>query len=104
MEKSSRADADHSLPRLCDRCLVELVDGRGEYYEINIDARVDASPPILDSPAISREEMDRQWGETIRDLESISQVDAENQVFCKRKIVLCASCFHVWIENPAGDM
>ncbi|MEO1615360.1 MAG: hypothetical protein AAFV88_05895 [Planctomycetota bacterium] len=97
-------DFSNELPSLCDRCLIELVAGRGEYYEIDIDARVDASPPILDSPPISREELDRQWGETIRDLESISQVDAENQVHCRRRLLLCSSCFQTWIENPAGDV
>lgn len=91
------------VPGLCDRCLKELVSGRGEFYEIDIDAKVDASPPILDAPSqLSRDEMDEQWGKVIEQLESIPQVDAENQVHCRRRILLCSTCFQTWIDNPAG--
>lgn len=89
---------------LCDRCLKELFCGRGEFYEIKIDAKVDSSPPILDSPkSLSLEEMDEQWGKVIQQLESTPQVDAENEVHCRRRILLCSPCFRVWIENPAGE-
>ena len=87
---------------LCDRCLKELVHGRGEFYEVHIDARVDSSPPILDAPPMAPEEMDEEWGKVIQQLESISQVDAMNQVYCKRRILLCSPCFQAWIDNPAG--
>ena len=95
-------DSDAQTAGLCDRCLKELISGRGEFYEIAIDARVDATPPILDSPPLDREEMDEQWGKVIEQLESISQVDAENQVHCRRRILLCSPCFQVWIDDPAG--
>jgi hypothetical protein len=96
-------DLDSDAPGLCDRCLKELVGGRGEFYEIEIDAKVDSSPPILDSPgALDREELDKQWGKVIEQLESIPQVDAENQVHCRRRLLLCSPCFQVWIEDPAG--
>lgn len=96
-------DSESAVPDLCDRCLKELVAGRGEFYEIDIDAKVDSSPPILDSPSsLNREEMDEQWGKVIEQLESIPQVDAENQVHCRRRILLCSACFQAWIENPAG--
>lgn len=88
---------------LCDRCLRELIAGRGEFYEIDIEAKVDSSPPILDSPAmLDRAEMDEQWGKVIEQLEETSRVDAENQVHCRRRILLCSPCFQEWIENPAG--
>jgi hypothetical protein len=94
---------DADTPQLCDRCLKELVSGRGEFYEVDIEARVDASPPILDAPGpMSQEELDRAWGEVIEQLESTPQVDAESQVHCRRRIVLCAGCFRHWIDNPAG--
>jgi hypothetical protein len=88
---------------LCDRCLKELFGGRGEFYEVTIDARVDSSPPILDTPRkLTLEEMNEQWGKVIQQLESTPQVDAENQVHCRRRLLLCASCFHDWIDSPAG--
>ena len=94
---------ESDTPSLCDRCLRELVGGRGEFYEIDIQATVDSSPPILDSPAtLDREEMDAQWGKVIEQLESTPQVDAENQVHCRRRLLLCSPCFQAWIENPAG--
>lgn len=94
---------DADAPELCDRCLKELISGRGEFYEIKIDAKVDSAPPILDSPSdLSKQDMDEQWGKVIKQLESISQVDAENQVHCRRRILLCGPCFQIWIENPAG--
>ena len=90
-------------PSLCDRCLRELVGGRGEFYEIEIHARVDSSPPIFDTPkSLDREAMDEQWGKVIKQLESTPQVDAESQVHCRRRILLCSPCFQLWIENPAG--
>ena len=89
---------------LCDRCLKELFGGRGEFYEVHIDARVDSTPPILDLPRkLSLEEMDEQWGKVIQQLESTPQVDAENQVHCRRRLLLCSSCFRDWIDNPAGS-
>ena len=99
------SETQPELPGLCDRCLKELISGRGEFYEIDIDARVDSSPPILDSPASStREELNDQWIKVIEQLESIPKVDAENQVHCRRRLLLCAPCFQVWIENPAGGV
>lgn len=98
-------DSEPDTPCLCDRCLKELVGGRGEYYEIDIDAKVDSTPPILDSPrSLSRDEMDEQWCKVIEQLESTPQVDAENQVHCRRRILLCGPCFQIWIENPAGGI
>ncbi|WP_182868524.1 hypothetical protein [Stieleria mannarensis] len=94
---------DSDPPGLCDRCLKELIGGRGEFYEIDIQATVDSSPPILDSPGtLDPDEMDAEWGRVIKQLESTPQVDAENQVHCRRRILLCSPCFQVWIENPAG--
>jgi hypothetical protein len=88
---------------LCDRCLKELVSGRGEFYEIQIEAMVDSSPPILDAPSsLTQEELDLRWGKLVEQLESTPQVDAENQVHCRRRILLCAGCFPGWIDNPAG--
>jgi hypothetical protein len=96
-------DSESELPGLCDRCLKELIGGRGEFYEIDIHAKVDSSPPILDAPgSVSLDEIEQQWGKVIEQLESIPQVDAENQVHCRRRILLCAPCFQAWIENPAG--
>ena len=98
-------DFDAEDPGLCDRCLKELVSGRGEFYEIDINARVDSSPPILDAPSLlTDDERDKRWGKVIEQLESIPQVDAENQVHCRRRIVLCSQCFQIWIENPAGGV
>ena len=94
---------DSDTAGFCARCLKELISGRGEFYEIDIDARVDSSPPILDAPPMNPEQMDREWGKVIKQLESISQVDAENQVHCRRRILLCSPCFQVWIDDPAGE-
>ncbi|MCO8122016.1 hypothetical protein NHH03_09730 [Stieleria sp. TO1_6] len=95
---------DEEMPALCDRCLKELVGGRGEFYEIDIQAKVDSSPPILDSPtAFDQHQLDQQWRKLIEQLESTPQVDAENQVHCRRRLHLCAPCFQVWIDNPAGE-
>ncbi|WP_143543831.1 hypothetical protein [Rhodopirellula sp. MGV] len=88
---------------LCDRCLKELYQGRGEFYEIDINAKVDSSPPILDAPnSLSLEEIELEWGKVIQQLESTPRVDAENQVHCRRRMLLCSPCFQAWIENPAG--
>ena len=98
---SSPDDASRDLeetPGLCDRCLKELVSGRGEFYEIGITAQVDSSPPILDSPeSRTKQELDEEWSRTIRQLESISRVDAENQIHCRRRLLLCGPCFQIWI-------
>ena len=96
-------DPESQTAGLCDRCLKELIHGRGEFYEVNIDARVDSSPPILDAPAMGLDEIEEEWGKVIEQMESIPQVDAMNQVYCKRRILLCSPCFQIWIENPSGS-
>ncbi|MCD0462081.1 hypothetical protein [Roseiconus lacunae] len=89
---------------LCDRCLKELYRGRGEFYEVDIHARVDSSPPILDSPnALSLEEIEAEWGKVIQQLESTPRVDAENQVESRRRLLMCSPCFQVWIDEPSGQ-
>jgi hypothetical protein len=85
----------------CKLCSREVHPGRGDYYLIRIDAIADPQPPI-----ITQEDLDQDVGaeieRLIRRMEGMSEQQLERQVYRKKAIYLCISCFNRWIENPAS--
>ena len=47
-------------PLFCDRCLCEIHPGRGEFYEVRIEAVADPSPPDLDAESAEEPQAARQ--------------------------------------------
>jgi len=88
-------------PLLCSRCLRVLEPGRGDFYEVTIDAVADPSPPIIEPGDLGRD-LSGNWRQIVAELRNTSPQEALDQVFRRVVIHLCNGCFREWIENPAG--
>ena len=88
-------------PLLCSHCLKVLEPGRGDFYEVTIDAVADPSPPVIEASDLRRD-LSRDWREIVAALRETSPQEALDQVYRRVVIHLCNGCFREWIENPAG--
>ena len=92
-------------PIFCDRCLCELRAGRGQFYEIKIEAVADPSvtidPEELDAMenGVSSAE---KFADVVRDMGDLSAQEAMDQVWRRLQLTLCNMCYGDWIENPTG--
>lgn len=85
----------------CGRCSRELHPGRGDFFEVTIDAVADPFPPSL-----AEADVDRLRGEIERLLAQMSDLTAREaleQVHRRVVLHLCLACYRPWIENPAGS-
>lgn len=89
--------------RLCDRCLQTMMEGRAEFFEVQIEAVADPSPPVLDldtSPhSYADIESQKQLEEALR---NTSAQEAQDQIHRHVTLSLCNRCFSEWIEDPAA--
>jgi RNase P subunit RPR2 len=93
---------DDIAPLICARCTRELQPGKETSYRIMIEAVADPTPA-----EISKEELEgdlRQRIERlIRAMGDLSEREAMDQVYRRLTLYLCAACYRIWIENPAGE-
>lgn len=90
-------------PIFCDRCLKQLVAGRGEFFEVRIEAVADPTPPDLgDDLAKDPQQLRQQYTELLEQLQDVSPAEAQDQVYRRLILTLCNTCYKTWIENPAG--
>lgn len=90
-------------PLFCDRCLKILHYGRGEFFQVNIHAVADPSPPDLDAYGFSPQETGGEtFNELVRQMSSVSAREAMDEVMRRVQINLCNDCFKTWIEEPAA--
>ncbi len=86
----------------CKLCSRDIHPGRGDYYLVRIDAVADPQPPI-----ITQEDLDQDVGaeieRLIRRINRMSEQQLEHQVYRKKVIYLCVTCFNRWIENPVSQ-
>jgi hypothetical protein len=85
--------------RLCDRCLKEIQEGAGKFFEVHVQAFGDPTPPFLDSGPDS-EDIRSEYEELVKQLADTSPSDAMDQVHQRRVWTLCNSCFATWIDEP----
>ena len=88
-------------PLFCDRCLVELTPGKGDFYVIRIEAVADPSPPILSDEDLSKDTR-REIDRLIAQMQGLSEQELIDQVYRCVTLSLCSSCYAEWIENPTG--
>ncbi len=87
----------------CDRCLKQLVPGRGEFFEVRIEAVADPTPPDLDADLSSDpDELRQRYEKLLAHLKHVSPAEARDQVYRRVLITLCNQCYGTWIEDPAG--
>lgn len=89
-------------PVFCDRCTVELVPGRGDFYVVQILAVADPSPPVFDDQDLQKDPLEeiRKLIDVAGDLSPQELLD---QVYRRVTIQLCQRCYATWIEDPAGQ-
>lgn len=88
-------------PLLCHRCGAELQPGKGHFYVIRIEAFADPTPPVL-SPEDLERDFESEIDRLLRELSSLSDQEAMDQVYRKLTVCLCTACYREWIENPVG--
>ncbi|MCA9145041.1 MAG: hypothetical protein H6821_07380 [Planctomycetaceae bacterium] len=89
-------DPDEAAPPIhCARCVTELIPGRGEFYVVEIEAKADPTPPILD-PSDLKRDYKSEINALVAELEHLAP---QNQ---RVTIHLCMSCYPAWIEKPAS--
>ena len=88
-------------PLFCDRCLVRLHPGRGNFYVVRIEAVADPTPPEFTAEDLRRDSR-REFERLVAELETLSEREAMDQVYRRVTIFLCTRCYPRWIENPAS--
>ena len=94
--------SDEDSPIFCARCAKELNAGRGEFYVVEIDAKADPTPPILDDVDMERD-FESEINAVVAELHKLSAREAMDQVHRRLTVHFCLVCFADWIENPAGS-
>lgn len=87
-------------PVFCARCAAVLTPGRGDFYQVTIEAVADPASPILDlpGPGALRDRIEALLAE----LAAVSEREALAQVHQRLLLHLCRPCFARWIENPVA--
>jgi hypothetical protein len=84
----------------CARCSAELHPGRGDFFQVTIEAVADPSPPVVDDA--DPEEIRRGIENVLRELNDLTAQEAMDQVHRRLVLHLCGTCYRDWIENPVG--
>jgi hypothetical protein len=85
----------------CRRCKAVLEPGRGDFYQITIEAVTDPHAPTLGA-AESPEAIRRRIEELLARMEGRSEQELLDQVWRRLTFHLCLSCYCQWIEAPTG--
>lgn len=88
-------------PVFCDRCLVELQPGEGNFYVVKIEAVADPTPPEISEDELTRDSREEIEGLIAR-MGEMSEQELVDQVYRRLTLFLCGPCYHEWIENPTG--
>ncbi len=88
-------------PLFCDRCMIRLHPGRGNFYVVRIEAVADPTPPEFTEEDLQRDSR-QEFERLVAELEMLSEREAMDQVYRRLTIFLCARCYPSWIENPAS--
>ena len=95
--ESSAADT----PLFCDRCTTRLHPGRGDFFEVRIEAVADPTPPDITDDL---EHDPRQAiQEAVDQASQFSERELMDQVYRRLIVYLCGPCYRRWIENPTSS-
>ena len=87
---------------ICARCTNELVPGRGDFFEVRLQATADPYPPRFELGDLNSPTLDVEHEELVRSLDEASAQEAMDSVAVHRILHLCNGCFQQWIEDPAA--
>jgi hypothetical protein len=94
-------NSSSSEPTICQKCGELLTPGKGDFYEVHVEAFAENSPPVItleDLLADHGQEM-RELAEQLKD---VSPQEMMDQVHRQMTFFLCRQCYGQWIENPTG--
>lgn len=92
---------DDAEPFFCARCAAELWPGRGNFYQITIEAVADPTPPTFTAEDLATDIRTR-IEHLLAQMEDLSAQEALEQVYRRMILHLCGPCYRHWIENPTG--
>jgi hypothetical protein len=101
MPKMPEPNADQDIPFVCARCGTELRPGSGNYYQVTIEAIADPTPPSF-SPEDLAGDLRQKIERLLAQLQDVSEQEAMEQVYLRRRLFLCAPCCRHWIEHPVA--
>ncbi len=90
-----------SWPVICHRCGAQLQPGEGSFYVVNIEAFADPTPPRVDTDE-PLAEISAEIDELIGRMGHFSEQELMDQVYRRVTLMLCATCYPSWIDNPTG--
>ncbi len=102
------ASDEHTSPSppevelFCHRCGRILRPGKGNWYEVRIEAVCDPASPHFDD-SYSGESLADAVEYAIEGMEDYSDLELAEQVYRRMVVTLCRRCYRKWIENPVGD-
>jgi hypothetical protein len=99
----SRPDAERpdARPLACGRCGVSVTLGRGECYLVEIRAVADPSPPVFTGDDFSRD-AEAEIAALLRRLHGLTEEQLMGEVYRRKLLCLCNTCYSEWIEAPAS--
>jgi hypothetical protein len=92
---------DADAPFVCARCGTALRPGSGNYYQVTIEAIADPTPPQF-SPEDLAGDLRQKIERLLAQLDGVSELEAMDQVYLRRRLFLCVPCFRRWIEDPVA--
>jgi hypothetical protein len=84
--------------RLCDRCLRQVEEGKGAFFQVTVDAVADPTPPNFDG--LEDEDPGEAYRRLLEKLRRISEREAMDQIHRRRIFTLCNPCLDTWLESP----
>ena len=94
-----KMDPQNDSPLFCNRCLIQLTAGRGQFYSVTIEAVADPSPPAFEVEDLQRN-IRGEINKLVKQLSKCSERELMDQVHRRVTIQLCNTCYRDWIEDP----
>jgi hypothetical protein len=99
----SSNDEVEAWQQTCQRCRREIHPGRGESYIVSIIAVADPSPPSFTEDDLARD-VEHEVQSLLKRMRNLDAQQAQEQVYRRMILYLCASCYGAWIADPTGSV
>jgi hypothetical protein len=94
-------DSTSSGPTICQKCGALLTPGKGDFYEVHIEAFAENSPPVFTLEELLADHA-QEMQKIVEQLKGLSEQEMMDQVHRQMTFFLCRRCYRQWIENPTG--
>jgi hypothetical protein len=94
-------DTVSTAPTICHKCGALLTPGKGDFFEVHVEAFAENSPPVITLEELLKDHT-QEMKEIAEALNGASPQEAMDQVHRQMTFFLCGPCYRGWIENPTG--